>query len=309
MTSDTTARGVRGARVSNWGRWGADDERGALNLLTPEKVLAGLRACRTGVVYPLGLPIERQGSGPIFDYRGPPQRLTLQNQADPGSFVEYGAAPDVGANEDVLVLASHTLTHMDALSHVFAEGSIYNGFPVDSVRTNTGASRCGIEKVGGIAGRAVHLDLPAQRGQDWLDPGYVITADDLRSCARAQGVEVAPGDILLVRTGFLEYWHSLGDSSAAVAQAGIGLQAAELVAEWDVAVVGSDNSAVEPVPFDENIFLGVHMQLIINLGVHLFEHLNLGVLAAAGVHECLFVASPLNVPGAFGSPVNPLAIA
>jgi kynurenine formamidase len=309
MTSDTTAHGVRGARSSNWGRWGADDERGALNLIDAEAVLAALGACRTGVVYPLGLPIQLHGSGPVFDYRGTPQRLTLMNHGDPGSFVEFGAAPDVGTNEDVLVLASHTLTHMDALSHVFAEGTLYNGFPMETVRTHTGAARCGIDKVGAVVGRAVHLDLPGQREVPWLEPGYVITADDLRSCARHQGVEIGPGDVLLVRTGFLDYWRSLADPAEAVAQPGIGLGAVELIAERDVAVVGSDNSAVEPVPFDQNIFLGVHMELLINLGVHMFEHLNLGELAAAGVHECLFVAAPLNVPGASGSPVNPLAIA
>src|SRR5271156_5669298 len=141
---------------TNWGRWGKDDERGTLNLLTPETTMAALKACRTGVVYSLGLPIQRQGSGPIFDYRGAPQRLTLMNQADPGQFAPFGAPTDVGANEDVLVLASHTLTHMDALSHVFAAGTLYNGFPVDAVRTNAGSPKCGIDKVGGVVGRAVH---------------------------------------------------------------------------------------------------------------------------------------------------------
>ena len=111
---------------NNWGRWGKEDERGALNLLTPEVVLAATQVCRTGVVYNLGLPIQMQGSGPLFAYRGSPQRLTLTNQADPGAFVDFGAAPDLGANEDILVFASHTLTHMDALSHVYAEGTFYN---------------------------------------------------------------------------------------------------------------------------------------------------------------------------------------
>lgn len=309
MSSDTTASGVRGARASNWGRWGTEDERGALNLLSPERVLAALQVCRTGVVYPLGLPIQARGSGPVFDYRGSPQRLTLMNHGDPGSFVDFGAAPDVGSNEDVLVLASHTLTHMDALSHVFAEGTIYNGFPVESARTHTGAARCGIDKVGGVVGRAVHLDLPGERDVPWLEPGYVISADDLRRCAEQQGVSLGAGDILLVRTGYLDYWRSLPDPARAVAQPGIGLDAVELIAERDVAAVGSDNSAVEPVPFDQDVFLGVHMELLINLGVPLFEHLDLGRLAADGVHECLFVAGPLNVPGASGSPVNPLAIA
>lgn len=298
----------RATSGTNWGRWGEDDERGALNLITPEAVLAATRTCRSGVVYSLGLPIHAHGSGPILEHRGPPLRLTLTNQADAGSFVEFGAPPDMGIHEDVLVLASHTLTHMDALCHVYAEATLYNGFATDSVRTDKGAPHCGIDKVGGIVGRAVHLDLPRQRGVEWLDPGYVITSEDLSSCAAHQGVEVWPGDILLVRTGFLDYWHSLGGPNSFVTQAGIGLDAVEYVRDHDIAVVGSDNSAVEVVPFDKNIFLGVHVELLVNLGVHMLEHLNLGVLGAAGVSECLFMTAPLTVTGASGSPVNPLAI-
>ena len=84
-----------GEGPNNWGRWGKEDERGALNLLTPEVVLAATQVCKTGVVYNLGLPIQMSGSGPLFAYRGTPQRLTLTNQADPGAFIEYGASPDV----------------------------------------------------------------------------------------------------------------------------------------------------------------------------------------------------------------------
>ena len=294
--------------TTNWGRWGADDQRGALNLLTPEVVLAATRVCRTGTVYNLGVPIQHRGSAPIFDHRSPPQRLTLMNQADPASFVSYGASPDVGANEDVLVLDSHTLTHMDALSHVYAEGTLYNGFPADDVRTNTGTPHCGIDKVGGVVGRGVHLDMPRHHGVDWLEPGYVITSADLQACADAQGVEVRSGDILLIRTGYLDYWHSLGEPTEPTSQAGMGFDAVNFIREHDVAVVGSDNSAVEPIPFDNGIFLGVHIELLVKLGVHMLEHLNLGSLAADQVSECLFVIAPLPVSGASGSPINPIAI-
>jgi kynurenine formamidase len=255
-----------GEGPNNWGRWGKEDERGALNLLTPEVVLAATRVCKTGVVYNLGLPIQMSGSGPLFAYRGTPQRLTLTNQADPGAFVDYGAPTDVGANEDVLVFASHTLTHMDALSHVFAEGTFYNGFQSDAARTNQGVPNCGIDNV-----------------------------------------EIRSGDILLVRTGFLEYWHSIGEPEVAL-QAGLGFDAVDFIRDHDISVVGSDNSAIEPVPFDRGIFLGVHIELLIKLGVHLLEHVNLVGLSADQVTECLFVVAPLPVTGASGSPINPIAI-
>jgi kynurenine formamidase len=230
------------------------------------------------------------------------------NQADTAPFVSYGAAPDVGANEDVLVLDSHTLTHMDALSHVYAAGSLYNGFPVDAIRTNGGAPHCGIDKIGGVVGRGVHLDLPRYQGVDWVEPGYVITSADLQACADAQGVEVRSGDILLIRTGHLDYWHSLGEPSGPTAQAGIGFDAVNFIREHDIAVVGSDNSAVEAIPFDNDIFLGSHIELLLKLGVHMLEHLNLASLAADQVSECLFVVAPLPVTGASGSPINPIAI-
>ena len=269
---------------ANWGRWGQEDERGTLNLLTPEVVLAATRVCRTGKVYHLGLPVQREGM-PILDYRGAPQRLTLMNQADPGMFTMYGAPADVGVNEDILVMASHTITHMDALCHVYAGGAIYNGFPADSFRTNSGAPHCGIDKVRGIAGRAVLLDLPRKAGADWLEPGQVITGDDLDACAGDQGVEVRAGDILLVRTGYLDYFFSLNGAPPPFAQPGIGLSAVEYVRDNDIAAVGADNAAVEVIPFDDNRFLGVHMELLLRLGVPLIEHLQLRDLAADGVSE------------------------
>src|SRR5688572_1327088 len=111
------------------GRWGEQDERGALNLLTPEVVLEATRACTTGRVYPLGRPIVSGGAS--MAYRPAPQRLTLTNHADDMLSAMAGGA-SIGANEDVLVLPSHSGTHMDALSHVFADGQMYNGFAADT---------------------------------------------------------------------------------------------------------------------------------------------------------------------------------
>ena len=294
-------------KVGNWGRWGADDERGTLNLLDPATVLGAVGACRTGKVYPLGLPQQRYGV-PVYPYRGAPQRLTLTSQTDEGMNAAYGCAPGVGANEDVLVLPSHSVTHMDALCHVFADGTIYNGFPVDGFRSHDGATRCGIEKVRGFAGRAVLLDLCAHFGVDWLPGGQVITSADLEACRSAQGVEMRTGDILLVRTGFVD--HFLADQHAAESggQAGLGFDAVEFVRSHDLAAVGADNGAIESIPFDRNVFLGVHIELLVKMGVPLLEHLKLSELAADRCYTSLLVVAPLLVTGATGSPINPIAI-
>lgn len=294
---------------SNWGRWGDDDERGALNLITPEAVLAGLQVPTIGKVYHLGLPVQRDGSAPILFYRNKPQRLTSTNPGDRGMFAAFGADPDVGSNEDVVIMDSHCLSHMDALSHVFAKGSLYNGFSTDTITTTGGTTRCGIDKVGGIAGRAVVLDLPGYFGVDWLEPGQVITSEDLSGAAAARNVDVRSGDILLVRTGYLDYWRSLGSPSNPTEQPGLGFDAVSFIKDHDVAVVGMDNSAIEPYPFDKNVFLGVHIELLVKLGVHLLEHLNLNELAADEVAECFLTIAPVLVPGASGSPINPIAIA
>jgi kynurenine formamidase len=290
--------------TGNWGRWGDDDERGALNLITSEVVLEAARALKTGKVYSLALPIARTG-GPIIEYRGAPQRLTLTSNTDGAMYEAYGAAPGVGANEDMLILAAHSLTHMDALAHVYSEGTIYNGFPSDGFTSNGGASRCDIAKNGSFAGRAVLLDLPGHQGVDWLEPGHVITGDELEACRAAQGVEVRAGDILLIRTGFLDFFAT---GQAEYAQPGIGFDAVSFVDSHDVAAVGSDNAAIESIPFDNDVFLGVHIELLQKRGVTLLEHLVLKEMAADRCYESLLCVGALPFTGAAGSPINPIAI-
>jgi len=295
-----------GLPVSNWGRWGDDDERGALNLLDPETVLAATRLCKTGKTYSLALPIRREGM-PLVPYRTPPQRFTLTNHTDDAAFAEYGN-PDVGANEDVLILASHNETHMDALCHVHHRGQLYNGFPAEGVRSLSGAERCSIDKVGSIVGRAVLLDMVRHLGEDALREPRALSSGDLLSCAEAEGVDIRPGDILLVRTGWLSRYLADPDDVSMAAQTGLGMDAVDLIREREVVAVGADNSAVEVMPFD-GLFLGVHIELLVKLGVYLLEHLVLDELAADRAYETLLVVAPLTVQGAAGSPVNPIAIA
>jgi len=296
-------------QTGNWGRWGDDDERGALNLITPEAVLAATRVVRTGKVYNLGLPVARYGT-PVFPYRGAPQRLTLTSQTDAEMNAQYGAQPGVGANEDVLVIAAHNGTHMDALCHVYAGEQFYNGRSAHSFTSHNGAPYCGIEKMGGFAGRAVLLDIAGHKGVDWLEPGYNITADDLEECRAAAGVTLGSGDILLVRTGWLDLFADVTSrmEEPPFSQPGLGASTVDYIAERDIAVVGCDNAAVEVIPFDGE-FLSLHIELLVKRGLTLLEHLVLTPLASDGVRECLLAVAPLLVTGGTGSPINPIAIA
>ena len=303
----TQTQPAKTGATGNWGRWGDDDERGTLNLITPEAVLAASKVVRTGKVYNLGLPVSRYGT-PVFPYRGAPQRLTLTSQTDAEMNKMYGALEGVGANEDVLVIAAHNGTHMDALCHVYADEHMYNGHSAQEFTSHNGAPHCGIEKSGGFAGRAVVLDVAGHQGVDWLEPGTIVSAEDLEACRAAAGVELGAGDILLVRTGWLDLFASLQGAEAPFAQPGLGASTIDYIADHDVAAVGCDNAAVEVIPFDGQ-FLELHIQLLVQRGVTFLEHLVLSPLVADGVKECLLVVAPLLVTGGTGSPINPIAIA
>jgi kynurenine formamidase len=291
---------------NNWGRWGKDDERGAVNMLSPETNLAALRLPTTGKLYQLGMPIARSGI-PSFGYRPTPQRLTMMNENDEWVFEPYGGTPGVGANEDVVMWASHTSTHVDALCHVYGEGTTYNGFP-NAMEPYGGAKHSGIEKTGPVLSRGVLIDVAKSKGVDWLEPSYPITVDDLREAMSQQAVTIKAGDVVTVRTGWVDEFYAAGAEHTSLAQAGLSLEASRFLASFDIVAVGADNSGVEVQPFDEGKWLGSHLILLKDHGILMIEHLDLRELSADGCHEFLFCMAPLRVTGATGSAVNPFAI-
>jgi kynurenine formamidase len=307
MTGNDASRSSK--RRDNWGRWGDEDERGALNLLTDETVREAARSVRTGRVYPLGTAIQPEGV-PLLEHRGRPMRLTLQDPTDEGTFSRFGCKPGTGSNEDVLVLASHTTSHMDALVHVYEDFQHYNRIPSTVMRALAGATRLGIEKVAGFAARAVLLDMPRHVGDGdtpWLEPGHTVSAEELEGACASQGVEVRAGDVVLVRTGFLQMWFEHRQSRS-YSQPGIGMDAARWLAERDVVAVGSDNAAVEVLPFDEGDMFAVHKLLLVRHGVYLLEYLDLSLPAAEECWEGLIAVAPLKITGATGSPLNPILV-
>jgi len=300
---------------NNWGRFGADDERGMLNLLTPDVVLAAMHVPKTGKVYSLALPIQRNGV-PYFDYRGAPTRLPLAHQSDHGQFTLYGAPDHLGANEDVLILASHNETHIDALSHVFNERTMYNGIPVEAVSASAGSTKLGIEKIRWVVCRAILLDFVRFLGaDDCIDKSHGITSEELEACAAAQGTEIRKGDIVLVRTGWIDNFMAHHDRGPAdvvsggdYAQPGLDKESAAFMDKYEIVAIGCDNSAIEVLGRPGDGFLVGHVEFLVNRGIHLVEHLMLKEMADDRCYECLFIVAPLPVVGAAGSPVNPIAI-
>lgn len=304
---------AKAAPHANWGRWGDEDEIGALNLITDEKRLSDLSTSTSGRLFSLGQELSRRATSE-GEYRTSFQRTTLVSQNDEkfweGLAQSMGTpAPGTGANEDIVTTPTHNGTHMDALSHVYDDGTLYNGFPRDSFTSLGGALRNSIHRVNGIASRGVLLDVPAYLGLPWLEPSFHISGDLLEEVRSAQSTEIRPGDVVLIRTGVVEATKHATEVGEPIAMMhpGIGLDSVAFFDRYEPAVIGADNSAVECVPFEER-FLSVHVQLIVHRGIHLIENLDLTELSAAGCREFFFIAAPLKIVGGTGSPVNPIAI-
>jgi kynurenine formamidase len=283
-------------RRSNWGRWGPDDQRGALNLLTEERVLRALSIPRRGRVFTLGTAVGREG--PIAGaHRNPTWHVTMQVQVpdDPGR----------GRAEDVLVMHTHAHTHLDGLCHVWYDGMVYGGVPAAQAVSRTGTRHAAVDAYGGIVGTAAILDVSGARP---LTEGDQIGADDLERSARAAGVNPADADKILVRKGWFDVWAKDPDRYVA-GEPGLGPDGAEWVAAQDPAAVGMDNFGIDPFPPADGVPpLACHELFLRDLGVPLIENLDLGGPAAEGVTQGLFIAAPLKIRKGLGSPVNPILV-
>lgn len=297
-----------GRQLSNWGRWGPEDERGTLNHILAADLVAAAALVRDGKVFDLGIPFDSQGPQAPGSSRTNPILVTSETghgQNLPGN-VHYA--------DDYVFMPLQAATQWDALAHVYYDGALYNGFSSESI-TARGAARCSIDRLGnGIAGRGVLLDIARMRGVPWLDPSDSITAADLDAACNVQAVEVRRGDVVLVRTGWRRKFVMERDAAAwSSPQPGLGLDCCPWLADHEVAAVGSDNRAVEALPArPPGTFLPVHMVLIRDMGMPLAEILDLERLADAcaadSVWEFFLCAPPIKFTGAVGSPVNPLAI-
>ena len=295
--------------VSNWGRWGADDERGTVNFVTPEVVKRASKCVRKGVVFSLGL--ELGSNGPQFGQAGrvnPMHVMTAthsQMTADP-------AGPRYA--DDIIVMPLQCATQWDSLAHVHYGGQLYNGHPAASL-TPAGAEKNGIDKMAaGIISRGVLLDIARLHGVEALGPGQVIRPEDLDAAERAQGVRVESGDVLLVRTGYIRVFTVYGERIYYMKQTpGLGVACVEWLHRREVAAVATDTNMVEVwPPEDPAVLFPLHALCIRDMGLTLGEMFDLETFAADcagdGVWDCLFSAPPLRVSGGVGSPLNPLAV-
>lgn len=296
-----------GRRLSNWGRWGEGDERGALNTITPERVVAAGGLVRQGKVFSMGIALDSNGPH-AGGFRHNPVRL----------MAEIGAGMGTGAfrfSDDWVIMALQAATHWDAIAHVSYDDQLYNGFAATTTDVH-GAARNGIDKAAknGIAGRGVLVDMARFNRVDWMAPAEVITPADLDAACAAQGVEVRAGDILVLRTGWWKKFLTDGDRTGwFVGEPGLGMACADWLRARDVAAVCADNFGVEAMPSElEGEMYPLHLVLIRDMGLMFGELFDVESLAhdcaADGVYEFLFAGPPLPFTNGAGSPVNPLAI-
>ena len=302
---------------SNWGKWGPDDEVGALNYLGPEQVLAAVRLVRSGKVFTLQRLIGDPKGDPVWPGRTPAERTQILDEAD---WDEGGKGPEYPGGchyaDDKINAFLQGSTQYDALGHVWFDGKIWNGY--DARTTIGGMDKASVEPIAqrGVVGRGVLLDMARFRGKPTLDKGETFTHEDLLACAEAQGVQIKPRDILVVRTNFLSLFHEQGQAFYEnFVEPGL-VYSPELVRwfqEMEIPNLVTDTIANE-VTIDPNngVALVLHLALMRNLGVTLTEIADLEQLAADcaedGQYEFLYVAAPLKVAKGSGSPVNPVAI-
>lgn len=300
--------------VSNWGRWGADDELGTLNYLTPAVRARGAELIREGRPLSLALPLDRTGLQPPADVRLNPQHVMLQTGTDLRAGVQRNSIDGWGYADDMVTMALQAATHWDGLAHAFYEYKMYNNRDCAMVDVNGAAANA----IGAVAphliGRAVVLDVAATLGVEHLELAHRITVAELERTLDVENVEVRSGDILLIRTGNLGRARSGGgwDRYAYTDEPGLEWQTVPWLHAHEVAAVATDTWAVEVLPSAASIMLPVHASAIVHMGLTLGENFVLDELAAecarVGRYEVFLSATALPFPSAVGSPIHPVAL-
>jgi len=302
---------------TSWGRWGADDEIGALNLLTPAKVVEAAQLVTTGKTFTLGLRIFDERGDPLSAERHPAMRVSYRDWSHYASGKAAVEAHRPCSADDGFFISCHGTTHMDALGHIWVDDQLYNGYPA---KTTAGwLERCSIAPMSqrGVVTRAVLFDVAAARGVPYLPPKSEITLQELLSVAADTGTEVQKGDVILIRTGSLPRFYEVGPQEFFSDYSEPGLSDDPELIEWidreQIAGVGTDSLANElPYSVRSDQLYPLHRLLLRNRGITFHEALWLEELAADsqadGCYSGMYIALPLKLVGATGSPMNPIFI-
>lgn len=288
--------------LSNWGRWGKEDQKGTLNLITPEKRKQAAALVKEGVTVSLA------------------RNLDTEKSVDNGSPFERTMNPiRPAASSDRFTINFHgsAHTHMDALGHHFIGGKMYNGFDRDQFVTEAkGAERGAITTAqDGVMTRGVLIDIPRLKGVDYLEPGVRITVADIEAWEKMAGVKIGAGDAIFVRTGRWTRRAKTGPWNVNEMMPGLAPEVLPWLKARDIALMGTEY-AVDATPIPKTItnpddYLPVHNFVLVILGMPLIDNTNLDALAAAAAQrkrwEFMVTIAPLRIENGTGSPVNPIA--
>jgi kynurenine formamidase len=285
--------------------YGPDDRRGALNHLTAARVREAAHEVRLGRSVSLARPIETE---PTADDPVPARHH--MTGAIGKHHLERGL--DFATDRFAMNVHGDGFSHIDALCHVIFDSKLYNDVPVASI-TPDGATALSIEVIEtGIIGRGVLLDIPRLHGLPWLEPGDVVTGEDLSAAELAQHVHIGPGDVLFVRVGHSRRRMERGPWDVAHARAGLHPTALQFVADRKIAALGSDGNNDAAPSNTDGVDFPIHALAVNALGIHLLDYLHFeDLVALCDQHRrwsFLAVIAPLRLPGATGSPINPIAI-
>ena len=283
--------------LSNWGRWGKEDQMGALNLITAAKRKQAAALVKDGVTVSLAVDANFQ-KGTGANAVAPYERIVTQAAAT-------GAADRLNIN-----FHGSAVTHIDAFAHRFFDGKMYNGFSWEEITREDGAKKNSIYNLrAGIMTRGILMDIPRLKGVEYLEPGTRIYPEDLEAWEKKTGLKVSAGDAVFIRVG---RWTRMkkNPSAAPGPQAGVDPSVIPWLKKRDVALLGGESPQDAPAQGDMP-GLAVHDFVLVSLGVHLFDNCSLDEVAEAAAArnrwEFMLVAAPLRVPGGTGSPVSPIA--
>jgi kynurenine formamidase len=295
-------------RVNNWGRWGAADEIGTLNLITDEVVRRAVSEVRLGRQVPLALPLEQDGvqTGLIPGRVNPLHTMIQINQ-------ELFGPGTVATSDDTVTMGLQAATHWDALTHVSHSGRIYNGRPADTITAHTGARFSDIAAVRSLVTRGVLLDVARAKGVDRLPGDHAVTPEDLAEAEDFGEVRVRAGDVVLVRTGQIQVCLGGDKHAYGYPSPGLSVRTPEWFHARDVAAVANDTLTFEIFPPEhEDLWLPVHALHLVEMGMLQGQNWNLEELSTTCAEErryaFLLSATPEPFVGATGTPVAPVAV-
>jgi kynurenine formamidase len=304
--------------INNWGRWGEDDEIGTQNLIGPDQRKEAVKTVKTGKVFSLALSIDSHA--PRFYTRPAPLHWFMMAGSDQVVGSPYAAVdPGFQWNDDMFQMPLQGSTQWDAFAHVMYKDTMYNGYWAGNVTAYGKATVLGIEKHRtSFIGRGVILDVARSEGHEQLPRNTVIDAAMLDRCIAKQKLVIESGDMMLLRTGYLNLWDPNFNPQEQMhyfsGSPGLGISALDWCHSKNISAVASDTIAVEvfqPEDPTERRY-PVHVGALVDLGLPLGEFWVLDELAADcnsdGQYTFMLVAPPLNIPGAVGSPINPIAI-